>query len=269
MTVTNRRQTLQALGAGVLLAGGAAGSAAAETGPPKTFVLVHGAWHGGWCYRDTAAELRRHGNTVFTPTLTGLGERSHLRADVINLDTHIQDIVNVFLFEELQDVVLVGHSYAGMVITGVADKVADRISALVYLDAFVPTKDGDSAAKLNPAGLSSAMGQMGQDGWSVPPRPSSYLGVKPRNQARVDRLCVPQPLAPSLQELRLTDRQLSISNRHFVWAKGWGGPQADTPMRPYYLALRNDPAWKVHVMDCGHDMMVDEPMATARLLMEV
>lgn len=269
MIAPNRRQTLQTLGAGVLLANAASSAATAEGRTPKTFVLVHGAWHGGWCYRDTAAELRQQGHIVFTPTLTGLGERSHLRTGVINLDTHIQDIVNVFLFEELHDVVLVGHSYAGMVITGVADQIADRVSALVYLDAFVPTKDGDSTTKLNEAGVSSALGHMGEDGWSVPPRPSSYLGVKPKNQARVDRLCVSQPLAPSLQELRLSGKHMSISNRHFVLAKGWGGPQTNTPMRPFYLALKDDPAWKVHMMDCGHDMMIDEPAATAQLLMEV
>ena len=101
------------------------------------FVLVHGAWIGGWCWRPNAQALRKAGHEVFTPTLTGLGERSHLMNPGINLDTHIADIVNVIKHEELSDVVLVGHSYGGMVVTGVADTLADKIRSLVYLDARV------------------------------------------------------------------------------------------------------------------------------------
>ena len=92
----------------------------------STFVLVHGAWHGGWCYKPVAQLLRKAGHQVYTPTLTGLGERSHLMSPAVNVDTHVQDIVNVFRWEELSDVVLAGHSYGGMVITGVADKIPTR-----------------------------------------------------------------------------------------------------------------------------------------------
>ena len=107
------------------------------------FVLVHGAWHGGWCWVRVAERLRRDGHFVVTPTLTGLGERAHLLNRDINLDTHITDIVAVLEAEELQDVVLCGHSYGGCVITGVADRVAERLRAVVYLDAFIP-EDGQS-----------------------------------------------------------------------------------------------------------------------------
>ncbi len=103
-----------------------------------TFVLVHGAWHGGWCYARVAGLLRARGHTVFTPTLTGQGERAHLLSGSINLSTHIEDVLGVFAFERLDDVVLAGHSYGGMVITGVADRIPERIRALAYLDAFVP-----------------------------------------------------------------------------------------------------------------------------------
>lgn len=108
-----------------------------------TFVLVHGAWHGGWCYRDTAAALRAAGHTVFTPTHSGVGERSHQSAENITLETHIRDVCGCIEWEELNDIVLVGHSYGGMVISGVADRMAERIRALVYLDAFLP-QNGDS-----------------------------------------------------------------------------------------------------------------------------
>jgi len=107
------------------------------------FVLVHGAWHGGWCYRDTAAALRAAGHEVFTPTHTGVGERFHQSAENITLETHVRDVCGCIEWEELDDVVLVGHSYGGMVISGVADRMAERVRALVFLDAFVP-EHGDS-----------------------------------------------------------------------------------------------------------------------------
>ncbi len=104
-----------------------------------TYVLVHGGGHGGWCYQRVARLLRSSGHEVYTPTLTGLGERSHLLRSDIDLDMHIRDVVAVLDYEDLRDVILVGHSYGGMVITGVADRAADRIGRIVYLDAATPT----------------------------------------------------------------------------------------------------------------------------------
>src|SRR6204780_3652494 len=112
-----------------------------------TFVLVHGAWHGGWCWQRVADWLRHGGHAVFTPTLTGLGERSHLLRAGIDLTTHVTDVVNVIKWEELSDVVLCGHSYGGMVISGVADQMAAAIRSIVFLDAFVP-KNGEAAQDL-------------------------------------------------------------------------------------------------------------------------
>src|SRR5688572_32753445 len=106
--------------------------------PSRTFVLIHGGWHGGWCWRRVSDLLRRSGHAVFTPTLTGLGERSHLLTDRVGLETHIRDVVNVLEWEDLTDVVLVGHSYGGCVISGAAEHCEKRVSSLVFLDAFVP-----------------------------------------------------------------------------------------------------------------------------------
>ena len=103
-----------------------------------TFVLIHGAWHGGWCWKKVSPILREAGHETYSPTLTGLGERSHLLSRDIDLNCHIQDVVNVLEYKGLKDVVLVGHSYAGMVITGVADRCPERLAQLVYLDAFAP-----------------------------------------------------------------------------------------------------------------------------------
>ena len=113
----------------------------------KTFVLVHGAWHGGWCWRRVADLLEAKGHKVFAPTLTGLGERSHLMRAGINVSTHVTDIVNVLKWERLTDVVLCGHSYGGFVISGVAEQAADRIGSIVFLDAFVPL-NGESMASI-------------------------------------------------------------------------------------------------------------------------
>ncbi len=110
----------------------------AQTGPQKTFVLVHGAWHGGWCWRRVSDLLEKKGHKVFTPTLTGVGERSHLLSKDINLDTHITDIVNVFKWEDLKDVCLVVHSYGGWPGSGALEQIGDRVSSIVWLDAFKP-----------------------------------------------------------------------------------------------------------------------------------
>src|SRR3954447_13215918 len=115
----------------------------------KTFVIVHGGWAGGWYFQPVARLLRGAGHEVFTPTLTGIGERSHLMSRDIDLNTHIQDVVNVLEFEDLRDVILVGYSYGGMIVTAVADRVPERISQVIFLDAFLP-KNGEALVDLVP-----------------------------------------------------------------------------------------------------------------------
>lgn len=138
--------------------------APAPTG--TTFVLVHGAWGGGWAFRKVESLLRAKGHTVYRPSLTGQGERAHLASPDIGLSTHIQDVVNVLLFEELHDVVLMGHSYGGMVVTGVADKIPERIRRMIYVDAFVPS-DGESLVSIS-GGSGDRMKQGAKDGFLVP-----------------------------------------------------------------------------------------------------
>src|SRR5436853_1016103 len=171
---------------------------------PPTFVLVHGAWSGGWCYARVAALLRSRGHTVFTPTLTGQGERAHLFSGAINLSTHIEDVLGLFRFERLSDVVLAGHSYGGMVITGVADRIAEKVKALVYLDAFIPG-DGQSLFDINiPANNQRFLAQAGASGGlSVPAPPAAYFGVNAADAAIVDALATPFPLGCFTEKLRL------------------------------------------------------------------
>ena len=136
-----------------------------------TYVLVHGAYHGGWCWKHVANSLRNAGHEVYTPTLTGLGERAHLINPEIGLDTHVQDILGLLEYEDLHDAVLVGHSYGGMVITGVAEKCPERLAQLVFLDAFIPA-NGQSLIELFPpemAGRLRAQTRLDGDGYRLPP----------------------------------------------------------------------------------------------------
>ena len=123
--------------------------------PAKTYVLVHGAYGGGWIWRDVADGLRKQGHRVWTPTQTGLGERAHLMSRQITVDTHIDDVASVIETDELRDIILVGHSYGGMAVTGVADRMTDRIRHIVYLDALIP-ENGDTAFTVLPAGLAES-----------------------------------------------------------------------------------------------------------------
>ena len=154
----SRRGALRATAAGVVAAASTSGTSTAQAQATNkmTYVLVPPAWHGGWCWKKVKPLLQERGHDVYTPTLTGLGERSHLAHQEIGLDIHIHDIVNVLKYEDLSGVILVGHSSSGMVITGVADRVPELLSHLVYVDAFVP-EDGQSMWDIIPPDRRPAM----------------------------------------------------------------------------------------------------------------
>ena len=243
-----------------------------ETIPPLTFVLVHGAWHGGWCYRETAVALRAAGHTVFTPTLTGLGERSHLNRENITLETHIRDICGCIEAEELSDVILCGHSYGGLVITGVADRMASRIQRLVYLDAFVP-EHGQSLISCLSQALSEEGAQAWVDGFRasairehgglMAALPAEAFSVNEHKRAWVDRRCGPQPLATFETSVLLTGAGSAIKERVFILADGWD----PSPFRYYAAKVCELDGWRVSKMPCGHDVMVDLPLELATELM--
>jgi pimeloyl-ACP methyl ester carboxylesterase len=232
-------------------------------GQMLNYVLVHGAWHGGWCYSRVADRLISRGHRVFAPTLTGLGERSHLFHPAINLTTHVTDIVNLCLWERLEDIVLVGHSYGGMVITGVADRIPKRISHMVYLDAFLP-RDGQSLHDLIPA--EAAQGQIESDANNrhagILPIPAELFAVNPADRGWVDSLCTPQPLATFTERLKLSGRG-AIRSKHYVLASNntLGGGFGH-----FRDSVLGAPAWTTHELACGHDVMIDLPDETALLL---
>src|SRR6185437_2344350 len=229
-----------------------------------TFVLVHGAWSGGWCYAKVAALLRARGHTVFTPTLTGQGERAHLLSASVNLTTHVADVANVFHYEGLGDVVLAGHSYGGMVVTGVADRIAARVSALVYLDAFLP-ENGQSLSDINiPANTQRFVASAGNcGGIAVPAPPASFFNVNAADAARVDMLATPFPLAAMAERLTLTGAHATVRKR--VYVHGTVLPR-ESPFKPFYDRVRDDPGWTAHALACGHHVMLDMPETTADIL---
>jgi pimeloyl-ACP methyl ester carboxylesterase len=231
--------------------------------PDQTIVLVHGAWHGAWCYRRVAELLRRSGYRVYTPTLTGLGERSHLLSRSITLSTHIADIANLIRWEEIEQFVLVGHSYGGMVVTGVADAMSDRVSALVYLDAFLPTAGKPFHAIVPPeVAASQLQSARGSNGLSVPPMPAAAFNVNEADRSWVDALCTPHPLATLTQPIELTGSYRRIAAMSYVLATQNPAALFDGFAR----SMKNEPACHSYELPCGHDVMIDLPKETAAII---
>jgi pimeloyl-ACP methyl ester carboxylesterase len=229
-----------------------------------TFVLVHGAWHGGWCWRRVADRLNPGGHAVFTPTLTGLGERSHLLSAGIDLKTHIADVVNVIKWEGLTGVVLCGHSYGGMVISGVAERAADAIRSIVFLDAFVP-KNGEAVRDLTgPAVKEAAAAAMQRGDIVIPPRPAEAFGVNAADRAWVDRLCVGQPIGTFTEKIALTGAAGRIARKSYIRAASYANPGFDLAL----AAAKADPSWHTYAVPCGHDVMIDAPDRLTEILLE-
>ena len=229
------------------------------------FVLVHGAWHGGWCWQRVADRLRGGGHTVFTPTLTGLGERSHLLRAGIDLKTHVVDVVNVMKWEDLSDIVLCGHSYGGMVISGVAEALPQAIRSIVFLDAFVP-RNGEAVQDLTgPAVREAAQAAMQRGDIVIPQRPAEAFGVNPADRAWVDRLCVGQPLGTFTDKIALTGARDRIARRSYIRAKSYANPGFDRALGE----VRSDPSWRSYEVPSGHDVMVDMPERLTEILLEV
>ena len=230
-----------------------------------TFVLVHGAWHGGWCWIKVARLLGDAAHRVHTPTLTGLGERAHLARPEIDLDTHVQDVVAVLEAEELRNVVLVGHSYAGMVISGAAARADKRVARLVYLDAFVPDA-GQSLLSLVPpehaAGVRKAA-QTDGEGWRIPPFAPERFGVtSQRDSEWLTRHLVPQPLRTFEQPLTAVPPPSKIPRTYIYCSKPAMGA-----LDQFAERFRDDRKWRFHDVKTGHDAMVTAPGEIAKLLM--
>jgi pimeloyl-ACP methyl ester carboxylesterase len=252
-TGLTRRQLIAAAAGLASTAGLAAPAAARATARRATFVLVHGAWHGGWCWRRVADRLSARGHYVVAPTLTGVGERSHLASDSVNLTTQINDIVGEIKWKDLDGIVLVGHSYGGMVVSGVAEQLRERIAAMVYLDAFLPV-DGQSAGDV-----------IGVPSWPehlAPPIPATVFGVNPKDRAWVDAKMTPHPVGCFTEKLRLSGAYQQVARKLYVRASGFANPAFDAAL----ARCSADPGWKTLVMKCGHDVMIDQPAELTAIL---
>lgn len=237
----------------------------------SAFVLVHGAWQGAWAWEPLRRELA--GQRVFTPTLTGLGERSHLADPVPGLATHVEDVVRMIEWEELDRVVLVGHSYAGMVITAVADRLKPRIRRLVYLDAAVPG-DGDDFASAVP-GLTpdlreqrrAAFRSLSPDGQWLPPVPAEALGVTdPAQKAWLERRSTPHPLRSWLEPVRLPNGGHAGLPKTYVLATQ---PMTERMGYPLHAEVaKRGGEWSCREVACGHQVAALRPAETARILLE-
>jgi pimeloyl-ACP methyl ester carboxylesterase len=227
-----------------------------------TFMLVHGSFHGGWCWQKVARLLRQAGHEVYTPTLTGLGERSHLATPQTGLETHIQDILQVFEYEDLNNVVLVGHSYSGLVNSSVAEHIPQRLSRLIYLDAFIP-HDGQSAFDLMP-GMEEQWAQLAAtdgDGWLVPPMPPVALGITNRADAAwVQSRLTPMPLLTHQQRVHLNSSQARQIRRTYILCIQFGFQATGREAQSL--------GWDYFELDTGHDAMITMPEELAQTLIK-
>jgi len=214
-----------------------------------TFLVAHGAWSAGWVWKKMHPLMRAAGHELVTPTYTGLGERGHLANPAIDLDWHIADMLGVLEMEDLSDVVLVGHSYGGMVATGVADQARDRIAKLVYLDAFAP-KNGDSAFSLMPEAGAARMRELAEadgEGWRVPPNPpppdtpeEDIAWVTPRR--------LPQPIKTFEQELTLKGGELTLPTS-YIYCQRYGPGD----IFAQFAERARKEGWQLFEIDASHN----------------
>ena len=240
-----------------------------------TYVLVHGAWHGGWCWKKTAPLLRAAGADVFTPTLTGLGERAHLNDHIspseITVDVHIQDIVQLMRYEDLEDVVLVGHAYAGMVITGVAEACPERIAHMVYVNGVIPANGESMVDQLIPVrGEEFARWVRNEikngDGFLPAPASVEEVGRRwgitdPCDLAWVGANVTPQPAAAMASPVRMRNPKAASIPKNFV---GGGESGFDSVAERARLA-----GWGIYPVASGHDTMITHARELADILLKI
>jgi pimeloyl-ACP methyl ester carboxylesterase len=257
-----RREFLGVAGGG--LAASTLGAVSRAQSRGGTFLVAHGAWSAGWAWRKMHPLMNAAGHRLVTPTYTGMGEREHLANASIDLETHIEDVLGVIKYEDLNDFILVGHSYGGMVATGVADRVPERISKLVYLDAFVP-KDGQALADLMPAEARARMQATAKnpENWRVPPNPI------PPDTAAADAQWIqarrlPQPIKTFLTPLELRNGDTKLP-RTYIYCKRI---TPDDTFRRFVERAKQE-HWDYREIDASHSPHITAPEALASLLTSI
>jgi pimeloyl-ACP methyl ester carboxylesterase len=256
------------------LFGAAAASAAALSAPVtaatkanprrRTYVLVHGAWFGAWVWNEVAELLRAEGHRVYTPSMTGLGDRRHLRRRGINLDTHADDIINLMVDEDLRDVVLVGWSYGGMVISDVVARAADRIASMVYLDAFYPARGRSQASYVNPGDAYRQLVEQAADNQDIPPFDLNILIISPAMRERARTRISLQPIMTFLQASKAPAQRPAMPHSYILAGKFKGGI-----FESFHQQFVREKIGDAYVLDTSHSTMLDDPKGTAALLLKV
>lgn len=257
----HRRDALTLTGAAIMAA---QTSSAHAQNAPKTYVLVHGAWHGGWCWREIVKGLRAAGHSVYVPTLTGLGERVHLMNKSVNLSTHVTDVVNLMEYEELTNVILVGHSYAGHVIPLVADQLKARIRHMVYLDAVV-AQDGKPFL---PPGVGEERAKTAIDGYLQDPPDVTWFGVPADHPsaAWVKRRLTRHPLTTLMETVRYKNGADAGLPKTFIRCTQRRDANQPDPIEP---VIKGKPEWTWLTLDTGHDAMVTAPKELTEMLLKI
>jgi pimeloyl-ACP methyl ester carboxylesterase len=226
----------------------------------RTLLVAHGAWSAGWSWKKMHPLMAAAGHRLITPTYTGLGEREHLASPAIDLETHVQDLLSVIKFERLDDFVLIGHSYGGMVATALADRVPGRISRLIYLDAYVP-RDGQAMTDLFPNGVERLREALKSgDGWRLPPNPAPP-DTNPEDAQWVQALRLPQPAKTFETPVRLRNGDTKIPRTYVYYKRA--GP-AD-PFRVFAERAQRE-NWDYRELDASHSAHITAPEALAALL---
>jgi pimeloyl-ACP methyl ester carboxylesterase len=268
LTKLDRRSLLQAglaTAAAGAVAHAAAGTAAAQSSG-KTYVLVHGAWHGGWCWNHVADALRGMGHRVSTPTQTGLGERKHLLSKDITLDTFVADVINHIEVEEVNDVILVGHSFGGTSITGAADKIPNRIRHLVYLDSVILENDKSVFGVLPPdvvAARKKVVAEQGQ-GIFLPPLPPTAFGIPEEHALAgwIKRRLTPHPVSTFESAMRIGNPVGNGRPRTYIACTN----PVYGPLEASRQWVKKQDGWKWQEIATGHDAMVTAPAELAAML---
>ncbi|AHG64135.1 alpha/beta fold hydrolase [Advenella mimigardefordensis] len=233
----------------------------------KTYVLVHGAYHGAWCWKEVTQTLRGKGHTVYTPTLTGLGERSHLLTAQTTLDTFIEDIAQVIKFEDLSEVILVGHSFAGSVLSAIADRMPDRLRHLVYLDALI-LNSGESSADRSPERVEAYRQKAiaSGDGLSIPPAEPIHYGITDSEQAKwYETKLTPHPLQTYYDKLHLKN---TLGNGVPTTYIACSNPYFATTEASRTIA-QSMPGWEYLEIPTGHNAMSLMPEQLTQMLLAI
>jgi pimeloyl-ACP methyl ester carboxylesterase len=248
-TGTTRRNVIGGLAVAAAAATG--GNPAQAQGAQKTFVLVHGAFHGGWCWRRVSDMLEKKGHKVFAPSLTGLGACSHLMSKDVNITTHVTDIANLIKWENLSDVVLVGHSY--------------KLASIVFLDAFLPDNGDTLVDKASPQFQQVIAAALARGDVSLKAPPATAFGVNEKDRAWVESKCTPHPMGTFHEKAIYTGGRDKVAKKTYIRATTYANPSFVAAL----AKTKANPAWKTYELNTGHDVMVDSPERLTEILLEV